>query len=68
MEGCPPIYDNPFSYYDYSLEFLVIFDFGVNFGFDGNGNVAAGHSLLSFKLYKFDNSTCEFSVESYVRI
>jgi hypothetical protein len=52
--------NNSFSSYDYSSEFLAVFDFGSNFGLDGNGNVTTGESIFSFGLYKHDDSSCEF--------
>ncbi len=58
--------DNPFSF-DYLSEFLAAFDFGCEFGWNGNTDDASVcNSLFSFGSYKQDDASFSFFVESYV--
>jgi hypothetical protein len=58
--------DDPFSF-DYLSEFLAVFDFGCEFGWNGNASDASAcGSLFSFRSYKQDNASFSFSIESYV--
>jgi hypothetical protein len=55
--------DDPFSF-DFLSEFLAAFDFGCEFGWNGDAsNMFAGGSLISFGSCKQDDASFSFSVD-----